>query len=863
MSMTVFAAEDAPLTGESKSETEQTSDIGNGSGDSGSKDNTPAPAESTTEGSGQEDKGASSESSSGSSESGSGSSSEAGSGASESGEPAQPEAPSGASETGSGTSETGSGTSETGSGTSESGSGSSESGTSAQPETPSGSSETGSGTSETGSGSAESGTPSQSETPSGTSESGSGSSESGTPSQPETPSGSSESGAAAQPEATTGSSEAGSGSSEQTPSGSSESGSAASTETVNTDTNNGTQSGTATPSSEPETGSSKDSGTDKTGSGNESSAVTGTGSQEQTDPSNKASETKEDDASNKASSEETKTEDNASTGASQSDSKDTPAAATEASTTKTEEATERRSAAKDETTPAETQEEVNWSNGAVQDVMGIKAETNGDTVTISYKVKHDAEWTRPAGNYPITVTLPDGTTKTIQIGWDYDVHDANGYATIGSINRSSDQKDTEILEISIPASWFGTDEFTVSGGGYTAAVNAGTVTDNDNVGEEAVYTGISIDGDFSDWNAVTKTELAEPTDYNGEVQSVAWRVEEDYVYIYMDSPVGGDGSNPESATWSGTHGNGKFAITTDLGRTLQLQVTQDGAVSGMDDIQVVHNGSQWEIAVPVSSLPKNNGGINFGNYLQDPVLSGTIPGKEVTAQHVDITYDGNYGDWDDVKHTEIEYTTAGTQENVPDGEAAGYSDGDTYFGHCETVLPAHLSGKGHGFTTGVTVAANYNPSTPYDYPKDSIQMRLATVDSNGNINWNPQKEGLENGTYEYYIFDISCWGSSQNINELYDADVMYGKATITLTDTKQDMEWYIDMNKYANKIGLSANDIKTVSTQYINIGDEWVTTAGTSTGPVGSVVLIAASASAPFLKKSKFVLDILSKFKIG
>ena len=122
---------------------------------------------------------------------------------------------------------------------------------------------------------------------------------------------------------------------------------------------------------------------------------------------------------------------------------------------------------------------------------------------------------------------------------------------------------------------------------------------------------------------------------------------------------------------------------------------------------------------------------------------------------------------------------------------------------------------------------------------------------------------MENGTYEYYIFDISCWGSSQNINELYDADVMYGKATITLTDTKQDMEWYIDMNKYANKIGLSANDIKTVSTQYINIGDEWVTTAGTSTGPIGSVVLIAASASAPFLKKSKFVLDILSKFKIG
>jgi hypothetical protein len=666
-----------------------------------------------------------------------------------------------------------------------------------------------------------------------------------------------------QSETPSGLSEAGSGSSTETPAASSESGSGASSETAGTDTNKGTQSETATPSSEAATGSSKESDTDKAAAG--SSAETGTGSKEQTDPTNKAAETKEDDASTKASSEETKTEDNAGTGATQQDGKDKPAAATEGSTTKAEEPVERRSAEKDETTPEKTQDEVNWSNGAVQDVMGIKSQTDGDSVTISYKVKHDADWTRPAKDNPITITLADGTTRTILVDWEYNVHDMNGYGIIGTVNRSSEQKDTETLEINIPAEWFGTDEFTVSGGGYTASNNAGTVADNDNVGEEAVYTGINIDGDFSDWNAVTKTEMTEPTDYNGQVQNVAWRVEEDYVYIYMDSPVGGDGTNPESATWSGTHGNGKFAITTDLGRTLQLQVTKDGAVSGMDDVQVVHSGSQWEIAVPVSSLPKNNGGINFGYYLQDPVLSGTIPGKEVTAQHVDITYDGNYGDWDDVKHTEIEYTTAGTQENVPDGEAAGYGDGETYFGHCETVLPAHLSGQGHGFTTGVTVAANFNPdpNQPWLAPESSIQMRLATVDSNGNINWNPQKEGMENGTYEYYIFDISCWGSSKNINELYDADVMYGKAYVTLTDTKQDMEWYMDMNKYANKLGMSPNDIKTVSTQYINIGDEWVTTAGTSTGPVGSIALIAASASAPFLKKSKFVLDLMSKLKIG
>lgn len=30
--------------------------------------------------------------------------------------------------------------------------------------------------------------------------------------------------------------------------------------------------------------------------------------------------------------------------------------------------------------------------------------------------------------------------------------------------------------------------------------------------------------------------------------------------------------------------------------------------------------------------------------------------------------------------------------------------------------------------------------------------RMETVDSDGNINWNSQKGGLSQGTYEFYIF---------------------------------------------------------------------------------------------------------------
>ncbi len=545
---------------------------------------------------------------------------------------------------------------------------------------------------------------------------------------------------------------------------------------------------------------------------------------------------------------------------------------TETSTTEGE-PTERREAVNNEMTsePASEEtassQEANWSNGAVTDVMGVRSQSNDDgTVTISYKVRHENDWENTGASYPITVTITnaDGTTseKQITIGWDGVAHGEN-YANIGSISRSSEQTDTETLEITIDSSWFGTDNFTVSSGDYTATNNGATVTDNDNVGEDAVYEGVSIDGNFTDWDAVTKVDMPEPTDYNGGTDKIAWVVEEDYVYILITS----EGGNAESATWSGSHGNGKYAITTDLGRTLLLQVTQDGAVAGCDDAIVNHSGSQWEIAIPVSSLPDNDGQISLGYYQQDSVLTGYIPGTEVSSK-TDITYDGITGEWKDYPHTLIQYATAGTQESVPDGEAAIYTDNYIY-GHCETSMQAHLNERGTEFTSAVTVAANIasqvggsysvGSDQSYRYANEDLHMRLVSVDSSGNINWNPDFNNLENGSYEYFIFDTSAWGTSQNINNLVEADVLYGKATVIVSDTKQEMEWYIIPEAFAARYGMDATEIKTVSAQYGKIGREWSSNAGTSTGPIGSVAMVSAFAAFPMLKKSKFILKLLNR----
>jgi hypothetical protein len=498
----------------------------------------------------------------------------------------------------------------------------------------------------------------------------------------------------------------------------------------------------------------------------------------------------------------------------------------------------------DNESSASTDTNSSWSNdGTITDVMGIRATVEGDYVVISYKTKHTSEWDDNYMNNPITINYADGngTSNNNTIGFNWgatEVHGDNWSSIDGvTISKSSDQADTEYVTVSIPASWFESMDFTVSSGDYTASIN-GTPIEDSTV-NDAVYTGISLDGTFNDWDAVQKSTLVEP-DGEHNVESVAWMIESDYVYIYIKD----DGSN--SATWAGPNHNGKYAITTDLGRTLVFQLTEDGAVVGADGATSNHTGSQWEIAIPTSSLPQNNGGLSFGLYLSDTTLDGYGEGN-TNQSSTDIAYDGLYGDWDNYPHKEIQYATAGTHENVPDGEAAIYVDNNVY-GHCETQMQAHLDEQGGEFTQAVTVLVN-------DDWSHALMMRLVSVDGAGNINWNPQKDNLDNGAYEYYIFGVDAWGSSSNINNLVEADVCYGKATITLTDGRHDMEWYLDSNKLAARYGIAENEMKTVSSQYGRIGQEWVKTAGASSGPYAGAAMCVMSALVPFVIKKKFVFN--------
>ena len=80
---------------------------------------------------------------------------------------------------------------------------------------------------------------------------------------------------------------------------------------------------------------------------------------------------------------------------------------------------------------------------------------------------------------------------------------------------------------------------------------------------------------------------------------------------------------------------------------------------------------------------------------------------------------------------------------------------------------------------------------------------------------------------------------------------------ITIADGQQDMEWEMDIPTLAanlhsgggqskETVSIDPNDIKKFSAQYGRLGQEWVTTAGTSTAPFLGIGLCIAAVGAVY-----------------
>lgn len=495
-------------------------------------------------------------------------------------------------------------------------------------------------------------------------------------------------------------------------------------------------------------------------------------------------------------------------------------------------------------------------NSKVSEWKAAKSQ-DGKTLYFCFTGTAVTEWDSAYRWYGLNMSYPNGSNFYCQIanlqqGWN-----VPGAEVVTSCNASGNNPGRYVVECALP----------VSQEGY-ALTFAGTTVNEEDIpvfvsAEEAepVYTGIVIDGNYEDWDAVTKyeAECSEEAHHTYDCLDYAACVfDGDYVYFYLQDGESGN------AAGAGVFSNGRYAITTDMGRRLVFQIStaNGGSVSGIAGAEAKYFGDEWEIAVPTSELPKYKESISFGLYQQDPFISDIVNLQgtnhdEAVGEFQGIVYDGLFGDWDAYPHTLIQYATAGTQTNRPDGEGALYAENATLYGHVVSSMDAHLAESGGEFASAVSIYFNGDHEFHGDYT-NNLYPTLVAVAEDGTINWSPKTSQLAKGTYEFYIADIR--GQYQrdkitNISQLPDHEKFFGKMSVTITDTHDEMEFYIDLEQVAKYLStysgttIEASDFKMIEAKFGKIGNEILVAAGASTGPYMGIGICTAAVAAVLLKR--------------
>lgn len=216
-----------------------------------------------------------------------------------------------------------------------------------------------------------------------------------------------------------------------------------------------------------------------------------------------------------------------------------------------------------------------------------------------------------------------------------------------------------------------------------------------------------------------------------------------------------------------------------------------------------------------------------------------------------IDIDGSYMDWTYYPHSAIQH-----DEYAEYVKGALYNNGNGYvYGHTVTLMPAHqnkelggmrqfyisVNGTNHADLNAVLISAGYDGrlhfSTAADY--------AANMNDIGNA-------------HKYYIVDAGYIGLKENmaIDELAAEGQLFGVAYVTKFPSQWDMEYMVNVEMLAKKAGLNgASDVKTISAQFRQLGSQWVTTAGASTGgALGVLLCIAAVPGIYHLTKKKLLV---------
>lgn len=514
-----------------------------------------------------------------------------------------------------------------------------------------------------------------------------------------------------------------------------------------------------------------------------------------------------------------------------------------------------------------------WSQVTSQSVNGgslvdeWKVAQDSDYVYIMYTgtLQNADQYGWSGGSNPITI---NGSSKSenIQVvydgsgisvknsGWQDRPEIGSGFEMKATRNYNGNPSGPYVVELAIPKSIYGgsvnvgfagsfvsSDSVPKLGGEEASAQGSSAAVDSSQAqSPQATYGGISVDGDFRDWDSVAKI-----TPSDGRVREVASVWDGDYLYIYAKSGDNG------SITWSGVNNNGKFAVVSDLGYTELIQFKKDGVVEGPAGTTYHVSGDQWEIAIPKSSLPNFKKSVNVGFYLGDNIVEDIQNLDGSTNESVapgQMALDGSYSEWEQYPHTVIQYNTAGTNEMVVDAHGAMYMDGDKIYGHVVTNMPDHIKRAGGEFRYAIMMFNSANPASDYGN-QQQFGWKYYTLDEAGNVHW-VDSDNLPAGEHRFYVTTTQAWGN--NINDENKDLPQFGEVIMTIgQDGQDDMEFCMNTGEIANYFKVSPGDLRIASIHYTEIGNEWVTMAGTSSGPVLGVIISMAVAGTAIIFKRK------------
>ncbi len=408
--------------------------------------------------------------------------------------------------------------------------------------------------------------------------------------------------------------------------------------------------------------------------------------------------------------------------------------------------------------------------------------------------------------------------------------------------------------------------------------------------EENSYTGISVeDNDLSDWDNVTKTDASSYS--NGNIGDTAIAFDGDYVYLYITE------KKPNYGSWAGENSTGNLVITTDLGYDMVIKLGNNNEVTVYDPygnlVDVIsysdYTQSDWnngeycfhrELAIPASALPYYKNTVSFGYYLGDTFISdvsnldgskGNIydddedsdgdGGSDIGA---DISVDGDTSDWNGEIHTSIEYDTAGTHRAAVDASGAITSDGENVYVHATTANEKFTGNYENGGQKGSQTNGNEYQEFHVSLDGGNSYVTVTTLGLNddGSYNWDlvDRMPSTEEGTYRFVLYDVTSWQNFTSADS--QGAKVYGEMVITIKRdangiAREEAEFYLDTEALAKYNGMDANSLSTVSVNFHRIGDKWLTSAGTSTGPwTGLAICLIPTALIFYRKKNLMELQL-------